>query len=172
MLVDSIDESKKKNDVPRWKRIRKLPNRLTQSNHLTRHVAVQQPMKEASFDHGQKHNPQELLNKESLMNVEIKDCQQRANLALKPKFTVMVTVLILLCMVIIHGNSTLHCESGDTCGNCCSNMEILVQMMDISVDTICTNVNDTNYDYELMDDVILNLDIFCAHDLSTPNKIL
>ena len=54
------------------------------------------------------------------MNVEIKDCQQDTNFALifdelQEKFTVMVTVLIVLCMVIIHGNIILHCESGDTC---------------------------------------------------------
>ena len=47
-----------------------------------RHVAVQQHMKEASFDHGKKYDPQELLTKESFMNADIKDCQQGASFAL------------------------------------------------------------------------------------------
>ena len=40
--------------------------------------------------------------------------------------------------------------------------------MDNSVDTISTNRNgDTNYDYELMADIVLNLDISYAHNLFT-----
>ena len=92
---------------------------------------------EASF--AQKHDPPELLHKESLMIVEIKDCQQVGHFALiiifneiENPFTVMVSVLsvlILLCMIIIEENNTLHCQSGDTCTmkgyvNCCFNMEM------------------------------------------------
>ena len=39
-------------------------------------------------------------------------------------------------------------------------------MTDNSMDTMCTNGNShTNYDYELTDDIILNLEILYAHDL-------
>ena len=94
-------------------------------------------MQEASFDHGQKHDPQELLHKDSLMIVEIKDCQQAGHFAsifneIEHPFIVMVSVLsvlIVLRMIIIQENSTLHCQSGDTCTvkdyvNCCFNMEM------------------------------------------------
>ena len=55
-------------------------------------------MKDASFDHGQKHDPQELSTKESLM-------------INKSHFTlVMVTVLIQLCMVMIQENNILRCN--------------------------------------------------------------
>ena len=76
-------------------------------------------------------------------------------------------------------NSTLHCESGDSCsvtcyGNACFNFEIdcandascSVNCVN-SVDTVCPNGYGGSSDYELMDDIILNLDLLYNYDLST-----
>ena len=66
------------------------------------------------------HDPQELLHQESLMIVEIKDCQQIGHFALifhelQHPFTVMVSVLILLCIRITQENNTLHLYSEMLC---------------------------------------------------------
>ena len=79
-------------------------------------------------------------------------------------------------------NSTIHCESGDSCtvycsGNACYNLRLECEA-ESNCRVYCNDTennqcpvgyrfeDDTNYNYDLMDDIILNLDTLYGYDMS------